>query len=46
MRRSFLSVSVKCAVLGLSAALLAPSAMAASDKDKVTIAVGGKGLFY
>ncbi|MEY3015846.1 MAG: hypothetical protein RJB19_158 [Pseudomonadota bacterium] len=46
MRRSFLSMSVKCAVLGLSAALLAPNAMAASDKDKVTIAVGGKGLFY
>lgn len=46
MRRSFLSVSVKCAVLGLSAALLAPAALAASDKDKVTIAVGGKGLFY
>ena len=46
MRRSFLSVSIKCAVFGLSAALLAPTAIAASDKDKVTIAVGGKNLFY
>ncbi|MDP4801285.1 MAG: ABC transporter substrate-binding protein [Burkholderiaceae bacterium] len=34
------------AVLGLSTALLSPAAMAASDKDKVTIAVGGKNLFY
>ena len=46
MRRLFISLFVTSAVLGLSTALLSPAAMAASDKDKVTIAVGGKNLFY
>ena len=46
MRRLFISLFVMSAVLGLSTALLSPAAMAASDKDKVTIAVGGKNLFY
>jgi NitT/TauT family transport system substrate-binding protein len=46
MRRSFLSTSVKCAVLGLAVSLASPAVLAASDKEKVTIAVGGKNLFY
>jgi NitT/TauT family transport system substrate-binding protein len=46
MRRSFLSTSVKCAILGLAASLASPVVLAASDKEKVTIAVGGKNLFY